>query len=114
MKNLYQRSDNAGCYAANSVAEIMYVINREGNSTIIMNHMGKDQSDRESLIAKCYINSYVHSGKNCLSAEEIKKRITYIGGSQNNKLVQINHTKAMWKTFNHTIPYLSLAKGWLP
>ena len=59
--------------------------------------MGKDQADCESAIAKRYINSFVHSGNNCLNAEEIKKGIMYLGGPKDCKVsvVEIDRTQCI-------------------
>ena len=56
---------------------------------------GKDQCDRESAVAKRYINAYVNAGNNCMSAAEIKKGVLFLGGSNDSKVsvVEIDKTK---------------------
>ena len=101
LKFLYQRSDNAGCYSGNSVAEIMYNICKNAGITLKRYdnnepQMGKDQADQESAVAKCYTNSYIHAGHNLLLGEDVKKGIMYLGGPEDTKVsvVEIDSTKA--------------------
>ena len=60
----YQRSNNAGYYSGNYVAEIMYSIYKNAGITLKLYdnnepQMGKDQADRESAAANCYIVCWV-------------------------------------------------------
>ena len=43
----------------------------------------KDQADRDSAIAKKFLNAYIHSGNDCLSAYDIQKGILHNGGPVN-------------------------------
>ena len=70
LEYLYRKSDNAGCYAGNGVAENEYHISLK-NGTMLLRHdynepqMGKDQC------------AFVHDGNDCLSDEHIKKGILF-------------------------------------
>ena len=63
IKQLFRKTDNAGCYSGNSVAEIEYSICRQNGFTLLWHdysepQKGKDQADRESAVAKKYMNGY--------------------------------------------------------
>ena len=80
------------------VAEIMYNMCKNAGITLKWYdepHRGEDQADRESAVAKCYINSYVPAGHN-LSSADVKKGIMYLDGPENSKvsIVEIYCTKA--------------------
>jgi len=100
VNNLYRKSDNAACYAGNSVAEIEYKICKANGMKLIRHdynepQKGKDQAERDNAVAKRYLNAYVHSGNDCLSASDIKKGILYQGGHKNTKVseVEIDRSK---------------------
>ena len=82
ISNLYRKSDNATCYASNSVAEIEYKICKTNGFKLLRHdynepQKGKDQADRESAIAKKYIHNYTNSNHDVISADDIKKGILY-------------------------------------
>ena len=88
LRYLYRKSDNAACYAGNSVAEILYTICKQQNIQILRYdynecQRGKDQTDRDSAVAKRFLSAFIHSGNNCLSADDIKKGILHQGGLKN-------------------------------
>ena len=98
LHSLYKKSDNAGCYAGNSVAELLYRICSKYDIDLKRYdynepQKGKDQADRESAVAKRYINAYVHSGNNCRSAEAIKQGIQYMGRPKDSKVSVIEIDK---------------------
>ena len=100
INSLYRKSDNASCYAGNSVSEIEYAICRASDIKLLRHdynepQKGKDQADRDSAVAKRYLNAYVHSGNDCLSAIDIKKGILHQGGPKNTKVsvVEIDKSK---------------------
>ena len=57
--------------------------------------MGKDQTDRESAVAKRYINPYVHASHNLLLAD-VNQGIMYLGEPENSKVsvIETDRTKA--------------------
>lgn len=54
---------------------------------------GKDEADRVAAVMKRYINSYVDSGGNVRTAEEIKDGILYKGGPKNVKVCVLDLSK---------------------
>lgn len=91
LQGLYRKSDNASCYAGNSCAEIEYILCQKQNIYLHRHdynepQKGKDQADRESAIAKKYMNRFVNSGKDVISAEDIKSAILFHGGPDNVKV----------------------------
>ena len=97
IKQLFRKTDNAGCYSGNSVAEIEYSICRQNGFTLLRHdynkpQKGKDQADRESAVAKKYMNGYLNSGHSIITAEDIKKGILYLGGPADTKVsvIEIN------------------------
>ena len=91
IKQLFRKTDNAGCYSGNSVAEIEYSICRQNGFTLLRHdysepQKGKDQADRESAGAKKYINGYLNSGYDIITARDIKKGILYLGRPADTKV----------------------------
>ena len=79
-QTLYRKSDNAGCYAANSDAEIEYSLCKKYDINLLRHdynepQCGKDQADRDSAVANKFLNAYIHSGNDCSSAYDIQKGI---------------------------------------
>ena len=97
IKQLFRKTDNAGCYSGNFVAEIESSICRQNGFTLLRYdynepQKGKDQADRESAVAKRYMNGYLNSGYDIITAEDIKKSILYLGGPADTKVsvIEIN------------------------
>ena len=97
LEGLYHKSDNAGCYAGNSCAELEFEICKKHNITFYRHdcnepQKGKDQADRESSIAKRYMTKYVNGGKDIISADDLKKAVLFRGSPENAKVsvVEIN------------------------
>ena len=90
LKGLYRNSDNASCYAGNSFAEVEYLPCKEHKFNLYRHkynepQKGKDQADRESVVAKKYMNRHVNSGKDVISAEDIKNAILFHGVLETSK-----------------------------
>ena len=71
LKGLYRKSDNASCYAGNSCAVVEYLLCKEHNINLYRHdynepQKGKDQADRESAVAKKFMNRYVNSEKDVI------------------------------------------------
>ena len=84
IKNLSIKSDNAGCYAGNSSAEVSYRICAEKGIKLLRYdysepQKGKDQADRESALVRRNIQAYVNSGHDVVCASDIKDAISYRG-----------------------------------
>ena len=59
LPTLYRKSDNAGCYAGNSVAETEYSLCKKYDTNLLRHdynqpQCGKDQADRDSAVAKTF------------------------------------------------------------
>ena len=70
--------DYAGCYARNSVAKIEYSLCKKYDINLLQHdynepRCGKDQANRDSAVAKKFLNAYIHSGNDCSSAYDIQK-----------------------------------------
>ena len=97
IKGLYRKSDDADCYAGNSCAESEFEICKKYNITLYRRDYnepltGKDQVERESVIAKRYMTKYVSAGKDIISADDLKRAILFRGSPENAKVsvVEIN------------------------
>lgn len=100
--HILRKSDNAGCYAGNSVAEVMAVLCKKyciqlDRYDYNEPQKGKDQADRESAICKSYIKAYVDSGNDCTSAEDVASGIKFRGGPANTKVSIIEIDKQQTK-----------------
>ena len=66
VKNVYKKSDNAGCYADNDYLLGKYIL-KEKDLTLICHDLnesqrGKDQCDRESTVAQHCRTVYLNAG----------------------------------------------------
>jgi len=109
LRRLYHKSDNAGCYAGNSVAENLYNICKIQNIQLLRYdynepQRGKDQADRDSAVAKIFLSAYIHSGNDCLSGEDIKKGKLHLGGPKNASISVAEIDKTSCEMTNSTIP----------
>lgn len=88
VENLYTKSDNAGCYQGNYSAEAVYdICKKKGLNLLRYDYnepcCGKDQCDRDSASAKAVIRSFVDSGNDLITAEDIYKAMHYGYGVKN-------------------------------
>ena len=65
---------------------------------------GKDQADRESVVAKKYMNRYVNSGKDVISGEDIKNAILFHGVPGNVKVSVVEIDKSECSLEQSKIP----------
>ena len=94
---LFAKSDNAGCYHGNHVMEALYKICLSKSLTLVRYDYnepckGKDQCDRESAGAKSVINSFVNSGSDLVSANDLHDALHYGKGIRNTKacILEVN------------------------
>ena len=88
---LYTKSDNAGCYHGNFSAESMYEMCKKKDLTLLRYDFnepccGKDQCDRECAAGKNIIRSYIDSGNDLTTAEDIYTALHYGNGLKNAKV----------------------------
>ena len=88
INKLFAKSDNAGCYHGNYVMEALYKICLSKSLTLLRYDYnepckGKDQCDRESAGAKSVINSFVNSGSDLVSANDLHDALHYGKGIRN-------------------------------
>ena len=88
ISKMYAKSDNAGCYHGNYVLEALYKLCLAKGLTLLRYDFnepckGKDQCDRESAGAKAVINSFVNSGNDLLTAEDLCTALHYGKGIKN-------------------------------
>ena len=100
VRNLFTKSDNAGCYHGNLSAESIYKLCKRKNINLVRYDYnepccGKDQCDRESAAAKTIVRSYVDAGNDVLTAEHLHKSLHYGFGMKDSKVAvaQINIDK---------------------
>ena len=91
LQTLYQKSDNVGCYAGNSVGEIECFLCKKYDINLLRHdynepQCGKDKANRDSAVAKKFLSAYIHSGNDCSSAYDIQKGILHNGGQNNVKV----------------------------
>ncbi|XP_065670094.1 uncharacterized protein LOC136088903 isoform X2 [Hydra vulgaris] len=102
IKKMFTKSDNAGCYQGNLSAEAIYNVCKERDIKLLRYDYnepccGKDQCDRESAVVKTILRSYVDSGNNLLTAEDIHKAMHYSFGAKDAKVAvaQISNDKTV-------------------
>ena len=91
LQTLNRKSDNAGCYAGNSVAGIEYSLCKKNEKNLLRHdynepQCGKYKADRDTAVAKKFLNAYIHSGNDCSSVYDIQKGILHNGGANNVKV----------------------------
>ena len=84
------------------VAELLYSICKTNEMELLRYdynepQKGKDQCDRESAIAKGYLNAFINSGNDCMSANDIKNGVLFLSGSKDSKVsvVEIDKSKTV-------------------
>ena len=80
VKELYCKSDNAGCYHGNPYPESIYKTCKQNSITLKRldynePQKGKDQSDRDSALARNALRRYVGKGNDVTSTEGIFKAL---------------------------------------
>lgn len=93
-KEVYTRSDNAGCYSGNGAFDgLNNLCHANGIRLCRIDfsepQKGKDQADRESAVFKSYMRSYIASGNNVVSAVDLKKSILFRGGPKRVKVAVV-------------------------
>ena len=78
VKELYCKSNNAGCYHGNPCPESIYKICKQNSITLKRldynePQKGKDQCDRDSALARNALRRYVDEGNDVTSAEAVFK-----------------------------------------
>ena len=109
VKGIYRKSDNAGCYAGNSCAEVECLLCKEHNINLHRHdynepQKGKDQEDMENAVAKKYMNRYINLGKDVISAEDIKNVILFHEGPGNVKVFIVEIDKSECSLEQSKIP----------
>ena len=99
VKNVYVKSDNAGCYAGNGHVEGEHHILKLHDLNLKRHdynepQRGKDQCDRESATAQHQRSAYINAGHDIQTASDVKNSLCYMGGVKNAKfsVVSINDT----------------------
>ena len=88
VKKIYGTSDNNGSYHGNFNAETLYKICKSKGVNLVRYDYnepccGKDQCDRESAVAKNLIRSFVDTGNDVISANDIFKALQFAKGMKN-------------------------------
>ena len=91
IKNVFGKSDNAGCYSGNGCLERACHILRQNDFSLIKHDLnepqkGKDQCDRESAVAQHCRTVYINARHNIQAVENMKNRILYMNGVKNAKI----------------------------
>ena len=101
VKEIYAKSDNAGCYHANYAAECIRELCSDKGITLKRYDYnepccGKDDCDRVSAGAKCVVKSYVNAGNDLVNAADLHKALQYGKGVQNGKcgIIEIDSKKS--------------------
>jgi hypothetical protein len=79
VKELYAKSDNAGCYHCKVCPESLFKICKQHKvllKRLDYNEPQKDQCDRDSAVARSALRSYVDEGNDILAAEDIFTALT--------------------------------------
>ena len=89
--HIYAKSDNAGCYHGNNILENLYKLCKRYGITLVRYDYnepckGKDQCDRESAGAKRVLSSYVESGHDILTADDVYQGLHYGSVLRNTKV----------------------------
>ena len=87
---LFAKSDNASSYHGNQILDNLYHLCKKHNLKLIRYDYnepcrGKDQCDRESSACKTVINSYVQSGNDVKTAEDVYDALHYGAGVKDSK-----------------------------
>ena len=100
--NLCTKSDNAGCYHGNHSAEAIYILCRQKGIKLLRYDYnepccGKDLCDCENAAAKSIIRSFIDSGNDLLSGDDLFKALHYGYGMKDSKvaLIQVDTTNTV-------------------
>ena len=88
IKRIFSKSDNAGCYHNALGPEALHQLCAQYGITLVRYDFnepcrGKDQCDRESAGGKTVLKSYLYSGKDVVSAEDIFQGMHHGYGMRN-------------------------------
>ena len=88
---LFLKSDNAGCYHGKNILEPLYNLCKNSNIKLLRCDFnepckGKDQCDRESAGAKRVINSYLESGQDVMTADDVYEALHHGSGLRNSQV----------------------------
>ena len=112
VKSLFLKSDNAGSYHGNHIMEATYKLCRKLGLALLRYDFnepckGKDQCDRESAGAKTVMSSYVNSGNNINTANDIHEALHYGKGIKNSKVCVLEINEETSKLKGIEIPNVS-------
>ena len=98
-KFIYTKSDNAGCYHNTLCPEALYRLCSKYGLTLVRYDYnepcrGKDQCDRESAGAKTIMRSYLCSGKDLMTAEDIFQSLHYGYGLKDAEVSVVENDKS--------------------
>ena len=111
VKELYCKSDNAGCYHGNPYLESIYKICKQNFITlkrVDYNELqkGKDQCDRDSALARNALRRYVDEGNDVTSVEDIFKALL-ASPISNAKVSEVQFDKSLFKVNGDIIQKIS-------
>ena len=111
VKELYCKSDNAGCYHGNPYPESIYKICKQNSITLKRldynePQKGKDQCDRDSALARDALRRYVDEGNDVTSAEDIFKALL-ASPINNAKVSEVQFDKSLFKVNGDIIQKIS-------
>ncbi|CAF1255298.1 unnamed protein product [Didymodactylos carnosus] len=112
IRKLYVKSNNDGCYAGNSYAELSHSICKSLGIELLRHdynepQRGKDQCDRESANLKNRIRTCMDDGHNVTSVEELFEAHMYMGGIRNSASSAVAINKTQQKMTGSTIKNIS-------
>ena len=111
VKELYCKSDNAGCYHGNPYPESIYKICKQNSITLKRldynePQKGKDQCDRDSALARNALRRYVDEGNDVASAEDIYKALL-ASPITNAKVSEVQFDKSLFGVNGDSIQKIS-------
>ena len=91
VKNVYKKSDNTWCYAANGYLLGEYHILKEKDLTLIRHDFnelqrGKDQGDRESAVAQHGRTVYLNAGHDIQIVQDVKNSLFFMRAVKNSEV----------------------------
>ena len=112
IKKIFGKSDNAGSYHGNNILEALFKMCRTFGIELVRYDYnepckGKDQCDRESAGVKTLMNSYVSSGKDMMTANDMYDAVHYGRGIKNTKASVIEIDSENTKLNGISIPNIS-------
>ncbi|CAF1547066.1 unnamed protein product [Adineta ricciae] len=94
LKNLYTRSDNAGCYAGASIIIARKMVCDSADiclkrTDFSERQRGKDQADRDIAVAKSCLRAYTNRGGDLINATSIKEALDSSFGKLSNSKTSV-------------------------